>query len=229
MNPDPAFKAIGHGIGFYEERPPGAYDEDPESSLFSSNEALFEGLEKSPDLYHQLLERLEDPVLKSFHQTMDKPHPPQISREDPILNQTARRPAKTSPPPFEERSALGPRMLPVSGVWKLDLCFSFALSLLACVAVGLLFGSPVFPPLFICALSFGLFHQTYLILSRCLMGSTLGEERCNISWNKKSPLLFIARGLLICLTGFILIPICSALFKKDILGELTGLKPLYNI
>ena len=228
MNPDPTFKAIGDGIGFYEERPPGAYDEDPESSLFSSNEALFEGLDQSPKLYDQLLERLEDPVLKSFHKMMEAPHPKPASSTENILNPKERKRVQ-APSPFEERSALGKRMLPVSGVWKLDLCFSLGLSLLTCIAIGLFFGSPALPPLFICTFVFGLFHQAYLMISRSFMGCSLGEERYNISWNKKSPLLFIARGLLICLTGFILIPICSAVLKKDILGELTGLQPLYNI
>lgn len=74
-------------------------------------------------------------------------------------------------------------------------------------------------------------HQVYLIATRVFCGSTVGEwtadcQLGNIKQRKSSDytLKVLFRSLILALTGFILLPVLSVIFRKDIAGYLTGLQ-----
>ena len=212
------FKALNEGIGFHQE-------EEPETDPFASVD-LFHNLDSAdPQLYEKLMERLEDPILESFNEMFEEPSKkalPQEKKQAPVLK-------KQESKVWEKASPLGKNMLLPSSALKLDLAFSLGLYLMACVSFGLLFSTKALPSIFLMIFGFGLLHQIYLAVCRSLIGSSLGEERCNIGWNGGSPIHFLLRGILLSLTGFVFIPFVSALIGRDVLEDLTGLYPQYNI
>lgn len=220
------FKAINNGIGFYQDIPQSKsfYRKDDEHQLLPD---IFHGLDPSPDLYNQLIQRLEDPILESLNQTLEDSSSVVPKKAPPPYNLSSRKKSDFSE--FKQESPLNKKMFLPSIALKIDFLFSIGLYLFTWVMIGVLFSSAVVPPLLFIALSFGLFHQLYVVICRSLIGCTLGEERCNISWSTRSPLYFILRGFLVSLTGFILIPICSALLGRDLLEDYTGIHPQYNI
>jgi len=71
----------------------------------------------------------------------------------------------------------------------------------------------------------------YLIIMRIFMGASLGEWSCQLRLGQptqriKISYIFrvIARTSLILLTGVVTLPILSLICKRDLVGELTGLK-----
>ena len=107
--------------------------------------------------------------------------------------------------------------------------FTLGIYLLGGILSAVAFGIQQIPSLFFIILSYGVFHQIYLILCRSLMGCSLGEERYNISWNTKSVFHFLLRGFFCILTGFVFLPLSSMILRKDILSDCTDLHPQYNI
>ena len=77
-------------------------------------------------------------------------------------------------------------------------------------------------------ISFLLFAQVYCLLCRVFCFETYGEALLKVrlsTLNSKSgpAIVLFWRFLLSCLTGVITLPICSLIFKKDIMAYLTGL------
>lgn len=71
----------------------------------------------------------------------------------------------------------------------------------------------------------------YLIIARCVFGRTIGEWGFHLQLGSRAdqeksvyPLRVFVRTFLIFITGFIVFPILSALFKKDLLVYLSGLE-----
>ena len=114
-------------------------------------------------------------------------------------------------------------------VIKLDLTFTCGLYLTAWAVIGAFFNIQAVPSLFLMVYGFGLFHQIYTIICRSSIGATLGEERFNLVWEEGSALRFTLRGLIVTLTGFISLPLLSALFKRDFLEDYTQMRLQYNI
>ena len=79
------------------------------------------------------------------------------------------------------------------------------------------------------SLAFLLFLQMYCLLCRLFCFETCGEAMAKIrlvspkSKGPAHPFLLFWRALLSCFTGFVLLPLASLLFKKDLTGYLTGL------
>ena len=84
----------------------------------------------------------------------------------------------------------------------------------------------LWPKIFV---GFLLFAQIYCFLCRLFCFETCGEALAKIrlytlqSKKEVHPLLFFWRFLVSCLTGVILLPLISLIFKKDCLARLTGL------
>jgi hypothetical protein len=75
----------------------------------------------------------------------------------------------------------------------------------------------------------------YLVMMRLFMGASVGEWSCNLRLGqpvqriKSSYVLrVIARTTLMLLTGVVVIPFLSLLLKRDIAGEITGLR-IYSL
>ena len=244
------FQAIDKGAGFHDNcpRPPSFYKEkDIHEDHLLAQDTVFKSLGESKDFYDQLIKNLEDPILESFDQVFDRSAVDSTQKlfMDSVSKTTSKQPLDEKSlypihplPPMPQKSSLKEwdkisplnrhKFFPFS-VIKWDFAFSIGLYFLTLVAVGVVFSTPALPSVFFLTFLFGIFHQVYTALFRSLMGCTLGEERYNISWNIRSPALFCLRGLLVALTGFIFIPICSALFKRDLLEDCTGIRPQYNI
>ena len=78
---------------------------------------------------------------------------------------------------------------------------------------------------------FVLSHQVYLVTTRVFFGKTIGEwtTDCQVGTakEKKKPdyvVRVVGRSLLMALTGFIVLPVLSILFRKDLAGAITGLQ-----
>jgi len=226
---DISFKAVHTGVGFYRDIPKSSsyYENKDEDRLLSSNSAeLFHNLDiSSPQFYEQLTERLERPILESFKKpkTYTGSVQPQTDRikekkkkhEVHILR--------------EETSPLNKIKLPPWQVVKVDFAFTCGLYLIGWAMVGALFNAQALPSPLLMLYGFCLFHQLYTMICRSFIGCTLGEERCNLTWENGSTLRFMLRGFIIILTGFISIPLLSALFKRDLLEDYTQARLQYNI
>lgn len=135
------------------------------------------------------------------------------------------------------------KVKPVSQVY-LTFCFSLKAYLIDAFVVSLLFFPPLLfftfltEPLPLKALMtvwpqvlmvFFLFAQGYCFLCRLFCFETFGEAFSKIrlftlrSQSEVHPLRLFWRFLLSCLTGMLLIPLFSLVFKKDIMARLTGL------
>lgn len=75
----------------------------------------------------------------------------------------------------------------------------------------------------------------YLVIMRVFMGASLGEWSCQLRLGQpiqriKTSYYFrvIARTTLMLITGIVTIPILSIIFKRDLAGELTGIK-IYSL
>ena len=82
---------------------------------------------------------------------------------------------------------------------------------------------------------FGFSFWVYLIMMRIFMGASLGEWSCQLRLGqpvqriKTSYILRVmARTTLILVTGIITLPILSIVCKKDLIGDLTGLR-IYSL
>lgn len=76
---------------------------------------------------------------------------------------------------------------------------------------------------------------SYLVMMRIFMGASLGEWSCHLRLGQpiqriKTSYYFrvIARTSIMLMTGIITIPILSLLLKRDLAGELTGVK-IYSL
>ncbi len=116
----------------------------------------------------------------------------------------------------------------------IDLCFilmtTFVLSIL--LMKVLKNGISVRESLFFMFLNFSI---SYYLATRLYIGSTLGEWACYLRLgqpteraNKKYILKVFFRLTLHLVTGFIVLPILSMIFKKDIAGQISGLK-IYSL
>jgi hypothetical protein len=86
-----------------------------------------------------------------------------------------------------------------------------------------------FKEMFIC--SFLLSFWVYLVTMRVFMGASLGEWTCQLRLGQ--PLQRILPGYVLqvalrtslqMVTGFLLFPFCSLIFKRDFLGDITGIR-----
>ena len=230
---DISFKAINSGVGFSSSVPKSfSYYEKSSTELALDSEDVFENLLDSPDFYDQLEKRLEKPILDSLS-PKKKPH---FKTTPSTLQKQTDKPedspylSLTSTESFQEQeSPLNVFFMPPFSALRIDLTFTLGLYMLGGVLSAVLFGISNMPSWVFILLGYGVFHQIYLIVCRSLMRCSLGEERCNIGWNTKSFLPFVLRGLISIFTGFVLLPICSVLFRKDLLEECTGLRLRYNI
>lgn len=75
----------------------------------------------------------------------------------------------------------------------------------------------------------------YLVMMRIFMGASLGEWSCQLRLGQpvqrmKISYIYrvIGRTTLILLTGVVFLPLLSLIFKKDLVGKLTGLK-IYSL
>lgn len=229
MKSEISFKALNRGLGLYnsEIRNSSYYENKDEARLSSSySQDVFFNLDLSGDNYDQLLNRLEQPVLDSLegHASFQTPLRKKITSPMavPIIKQQAQRSLK-------EDQALGLRQLPPLGVLFIDYSFSIGLFLLSIPVLSYLFNFIAPPSIFLSIIAYNIFHQIYVTLCRSFSGCTLGEQRYNLGWSYSSVPRFFIRSLLIMCTGFISIPILSAIFKKDLFEICTGLKLRYNI
>ncbi len=226
---DILFKAVHTGVGFYQDAPKSSsyYEDKDEDHLLSSNSAdLFHDLDQSsPQFYEQLTERLERPILDSFQKPKKYSDP--VKQQTPVIGKTQNKHEVRIL--RDEKSPLNAINLPPWQVMKVDFAFTCGLYLIAWAMVGALFNAQAVPSPFLMIYGFGLFHQLYTIICRSIIGGTLGEERYNLMWEEGSALRFTLRGLIIVLTGFIAIPLLSALFKRDLLKDYTQIRLQYNI
>ena len=116
----------------------------------------------------------------------------------------------------------------------IDLCFilmtTFVLSILLMTALKN--GISIRESLFFMFLNFSI---SYYLATRLYVGSTLGEWACFLRLgqpteraNKKYIFKVFLRLALHLATGFIVLPILSMIFKKDIAGLISGLK-IYSL
>ena len=229
------FKLLHKGAGHYSDFPASSsyYDVYDEDQLLSTSTSDFlQNLNLQSLDYNELVEHLERPILDGFkNQKNFSTNPESILRDEKDLA-----PSKNSQEEvqifIDHNSAVNFVGIPSWRVLKVDYSFSIGLYIIAGVMVSVLFSLPPASSLFFILAGFGLFHQTYLVISRSILGASLGEERYNLSWDQRgqsSPLNFILRGLILTLTGFVLIPLFSTLFKRDLLKEYTGLQLEYNV
>lgn len=80
-------------------------------------------------------------------------------------------------------------------------------------------------------ITFSFCFWSYLVMMRIFMGASLGEWTCQLRLGQpvqriKASYYFkvIARTSLILVTGIIVLPILSLIFKRDLAGEVTGIK-----
>lgn len=85
------------------------------------------------------------------------------------------------------------------------------------------------------AASFLFSSWSYLIMMRIFMGASLGEWSCQLRLGQPVQrirggyaLRVVARTTLILLTGVITLPLLSLFIKRDLAGELTGIK-IYSL
>lgn len=224
-----SFKIVHRGVGFYQDAPKSSsyYEEKDEDRLLSSKSAdLFYGLDQSsPEFYEQLTQRLENPILDSFkkQKTYSGPIQKQIHEKTEKIKKTEVRILS------DEKSPLNTFNLPPWQVIKVDFAFTCGLYLIGWAMAGALFSAQVVPAPFLMIYGFGLFHQLYTVICRSLIGGTLGEEKYNLMWKDGSALRFTLRAVIIVFTGFISIPILSALFKRDLLEDYTQIRLQYSI
>ncbi len=71
----------------------------------------------------------------------------------------------------------------------------------------------------------------YLIVTRFFMGASVGEWACNLRLGQPNQrikttylLKVIFRTSLIMVTGVFIIPVLSLILKKDMAGEMSGIK-----
>ncbi len=126
------------------------------------------------------------------------------------------------------------------GSMVLDSVLVTSLSLI--FTVSLLYVTQVSVPLFLSnlksdlptQLSFGVLYlslyQMYVVVTRSFFGSTLGEwtfehQLGNEKDQKRGlyPLKVVWRSLIIVMTGFVVLPLLSFIFRKDIIGFFSGL------
>ena len=217
-------KPLDEGLGFYSEPPLSSYYSSKEEDFLSSSEvqSLFLGLEeKSPEFYEKLTQRLEEPIISSF----EKP----IKKQD-SLNRNLKKnenvkinKEKNKIQIFnDQESPLNILGLPELEVMKVDFAFTAGLYMIGWSSAGALFSLQVLPSVLTLLLGFGLFHQFYVFMCRSIIGSTLGEERYHLGWRGASILKFALRSLILSLTGFVFIPLFSALFKKNLMSDYCG-------
>lgn len=227
---DISFKAVHTGVGFYQDIPKSSsyYEDKDEDCLLSANSAeIFHDLDKSsPQFYEQLTERLEQPILDSFkkpkeHTSSVQPQTHKVKKETQKKHEVRILSDETSP--------LNKIQLPPWQVMKVDFAFTCGLYLIGWAMVGAFFNAKAIPSPLLMFYGFCLFHQLYTITCRSLIGCTLGEERCNMTWENGSALRFTLRGVILTLTGFVSIPLLSALFKRDLLEDYTQTRLQYNI
>ena len=211
------FKTLHKGVGHNCEVPSSSsyYDVYDEDRLLSTSNVLSE--------YDDLIERLERPILDSL--TPSKVLAPQVKQK------------VKKEEPLEQVQIFSDQNIPVNSIglppWsvlRMDFSFSFGLYVIGVVTLSLLIGLPTtLSSLFFVVAGFGLFHQTYLVLSRSILKSSIGEDHCNLHWPQASTLSFILRGVILTFTGFVFIPFFSVLLKRDLLKEYTGLDLEYNV
>ena len=227
---DISFKPIHEGVGFSSEPPRSfSYYEKNEEDLASKD--VFNDLVDSPKFYDQLLERLENPILESVHPSENLQHKDRLQKPSDIppkknMDSISKENSEWS---YADESPLNSLFLLPWSVLRLDMMFTLGIYLLGGILSVVAFGIQQIPSLFFIILSYGVFHQIYLILCRSLMGCSLGEERYNIRWNTKSVFHFLLRGFFCILTGFVFLPLSSMILRKDILSDCTDLRPQYNI
>jgi len=226
---DISFKAVHTGVGFYQDIPTSSYyeDKDEDRLLSSYSMELFHNLDQSsPQFYEQLTERLERPILDSFKKQKKYTTPVK-----PQIHNTGERKQKKHEVRLlrDEQLSLNSLKLPPWQVMKVDFAFTCGLYLTGWALVGALFNVQTVPSPLLMFFGFCLWHQLYTMICRAMIGCTLGEERSNLTWENGSVLRFILRGFIIILTGFISIPLLSALFKRDLLEDYTQTRLQYNI
>lgn len=76
---------------------------------------------------------------------------------------------------------------------------------------------------------------SYLVIMRVFMGASLGEWSCQLRLGQPVQRIrtgycfrVIARTTLMLVTGIVAIPLLSVIFKRDLAGELTGVK-IYSL
>ena len=84
-------------------------------------------------------------------------------------------------------------------------------------------------------LSFLFSFWAYMIMMRVFMGASLGEWSCQLRLGQPIQrikpgytLRVMARTTLILVTGVITLPLLSLIFKRDILGDITGIR-IYSL
>lgn len=84
-------------------------------------------------------------------------------------------------------------------------------------------------------ISFSFSFWVYMVTMRVFMGASLGEWSCQLRLGQPVErirsgyvLRVIARTTILLITGVITIPILSLILKKDILGDLTGVR-IYSL
>ena len=77
---------------------------------------------------------------------------------------------------------------------------------------------------------------TYFVVTRTFMGASIGERFCHLRLGKPSERLnslyivrLIARISFVVVTGIILIPILSLIFRRDLAGRLSGGLYIYSL
>ena len=174
------------------------------------------------------MDRLEQPILDSFKSSDHQRMILDPTTQTPTRSQSKKTPLKTNTIQTpQEDSPLNWFLLPSLTVFRVDFIFTCGMYLFGLVLFSAVFRVSL--DWFWAFAGFGIFYQTYLVICRSLMGATLGEERCNLGWRGFSVLRFIGRGLLVTLTGFILLPLLSILFRRNLLEDCTGLRLQYNM
>lgn len=79
--------------------------------------------------------------------------------------------------------------------------------------------------------SFAMSYWSYLVLSRLWMGASLGEWACDLRLGQPAErirsdyaLRVMLRTTCVFMTGLVLLPLFSAVFRRDLAGELSGVK-----
>lgn len=77
---------------------------------------------------------------------------------------------------------------------------------------------------------------TYFVVTRTFMGASIGEKFCGLRLGKPSERLspfyvvrLMARTTFVVLTGVILIPVLSLIFRKDLAGRFSGGLHIYSL
>lgn len=111
--------------------------------------------------------------------------------------------------------------------------FSFLMKSPAREMLRFLSGEPNVAKMFLTA--FMLSAWSYLIMMRIFMGASLGEWSCQLRLGQpvqrirtSYALRVAARTTLILLTGIITMPLLSLLLKRDLAGDITGIK-IYSL